>query len=878
MKKIMDKKRLRNSEKQIGKTEIERTNFQVSICRLAIFTTIFFLFLTSLLSAQTVHYLHQNWAFQQKGKKKWYPAQVPGNVHLDLLNNGLIPDPFLELNEERVQWVERKNWVYRLKFDVPKEALNKAVRMVFEGLDTYAEVRLNGKLILETDNMFREWRSEVLQNLKSEDNLLEVSFSSPLKVNKKRRKGLPYHLTAGNDASTKKVAVYSRKAQFQFGWDWSPRLVGCGIWKPVYLEWDFDKKIQDVWCRTLSIDYGKRAEMELGADLNISQGKYRLVFRDKKGVQFQVEKKLESGKEQVKIPFTITNPKLWWPHNLGEPFLYKGILQLWEEDKKVDEKKIAFGIRMVELVEKEDTSRIILGPDFREMARPGKSFYFRINDVPVFLKGANWVPPDPLLPREGGAGTTFLVKKAVQANLNTLRVWGGGVYGSDQFYKLCDSLGIMIWQDFMFACGMYPADEKFLGTIREEAKQQVRRLRKHPSLILWCGNNEVAVGWKNWGWQNSLDIHGKDSMEMARSYELIFKELLPDAVKRFDPGRVYSHTSPLSNWRPMDEFFSSSMHYWGVWHGPDSFPDYHRYVGRLVSEYGFQSFPMLASIKQFSERHHWNLESPVMQERQKSYVGNGKISDFIRRYYKEPHFFDDFLYKSQLTQLEAYRQAIYAHRKNKGHCMGTLFWQWNDTWPAPSWSAIDYYGREKAVYFNLAELYNNLLVVPTQYPDSLFLSLVSDELEEKRLRLLIEVISLDGDPVFQKDSLITLPANGVLHMSGFNWSEWINDYSLDEVYFCFSLHERTNELTKTIFLPLPPKQMQLKEPSIDLDKDDEKKEIAISSSTYVKGLYLEAEGVRFSSNFLDLEPDKTYRIAYEGNLLEDKVIYLKVVK
>ena len=632
--------------------------------------------------------LSSEWQFTEAKKKKWYPAEVPGVVHLDLFQNELIEDPYWEDNEYKQRWIEEKCWVYKTTFNAPKEISKfDNLELIFKGLDTYADVFLNGEKILSADNMFREWKVDVKSHLKGGENELKVVFQSPVVYNKKRVKKYPQELPSGNEAADIKVKVasFTRKAAYHFGWDWGPRFITCGIWKPVVFRAWNNANIENVNIQTLSIseDVG---EMSLQFDVEVTEmGSYEVKIGE-----YESSLDLEDGMNEVKIEFSVDDPKLWWCNGLGESHLYQTELSISKDSKLLDKVDVRYGIRTIELLNERDSI--------------GTSFYFKLNGHSVFMQGANYIPQDMFLPRVTNERYEKLLNQVADANMNMIRVWGGGIYEQDIFYDLCDEKGILVWQDFMFAGSLYPDDPEFLENIREEAIQNVKRLSCHPCLALWCGNNEIDVAWKNWGWQNQYGYSSEDSVKIWRNYQAIFHDLLPDVVE-FYSNLDYTPTSPLSNWGTPENFNHSSMHYWGVWHGREPFEDFEKNVGRFMVEYGFQSFPSYETLSKVIGEKNLSLDSDVMKLRQKSYIGNGLILDHIGQYYSEPQSFTEFIELSQQTQAKGMEIAIRAHKSNQPHCMGTLFWQLNDCWPGPSWSVIDFYGNPKVAYETIKEAY-----------------------------------------------------------------------------------------------------------------------------------------------------------------------------
>jgi beta-mannosidase len=626
--------------------------------------------------------LELTWEFRQIGQRDWYPAKVPGVIHTDLLANGLIEDPFWENNEQKLQWIENENWEYKSVLKISNSQLQKDhVELIFEGLDTYAEVFINEQKVLGANNMFRSWTVDIKDYVHVGDNSIRILFTSPLIKNKEKVEKHPYKYPSGCETVDLKVSPFTRKAAYHFGWDWGPRFVTCGIWRPVKIRtWD-EAMIKDVNVITKFISE-KKAIIEVQLEISsLLKGPtpYQIVVNET-----SFEQSIYLGENLMVQEIIVEDPKLWWCNNMGEPNLYDLKVELKKDNKLLDRKDVKYGIRTIELLNEPDSI--------------GTSFYFKLNGKPVFVKGANYIPQDMFLPRVTNEQYKKLITDVKKANMNMLRVWGGGIYENDIFYDLCDENGIMVWQDFMFAGSLYPENNEFLRNVSLEIVENIFRLRKHPCLAIFCGNNEIEVAWNNWGWQNQYNYTAEDSTRIWNNYVALFQNFIPEKVGEFAPYIPYTSTSPLSNWGKAENFNHSSMHYWGVWHGREPFENFEKNVGRFMVEYGFQSFPSMETIRRFASDTSLYLESACMKSRQKSYIGNGLILDHIKQYYDEPGSFVEFVNLSQEVQAKALQMAIRAHMKKQPHCMGSLFWQLNDCWPGPSWSVIDYYGKHKKAY------------------------------------------------------------------------------------------------------------------------------------------------------------------------------------
>ena len=572
--------------------------------------------LPQLLPAQNTSIdLNTNWQFYHAKNNKWYKATVPGTIHTDLLNNKLIPDPYYRDNESKLQWIGETDWQYKTVFDIPEDEFSaKNIELIFDGLDTYADVYLNGKMILHADNMFREWSIDVKKLVHRKKNELLIQFRSAQKVVDSIAKTILPLVLPDNPR------VYARKAQYHFGWDWGPKFVTCGIWKKITLStWNYTTK---------------------------------------------------------RVATVSTNN--------------------------------------IKLVQQKDST--------------GTSFYFEEGGKPIYCKGANWIPADMFVTRIKKADYRKMLISAKNANMNMLRVWGGGIYEADDFYDLCDSLGIMIWQDFMFAGGMVPGDDHFFNNVKEEVKYQLGRLRHHPCIVLWCGNNEIDEAWNNWGWQQQFNLHGNDSAKIYSDYKRFFNDSLKKWVDEFDGTRPYITTSPMHGWGHNESFIEGDSHYWGTWWGLEDWESFKTKTGRFISEYGMQAMPNMNTINSFTRPEEQNLQSPVIQAHQKANEGFKKLDHYLTRYFIDSVklsklSFADYTYLTQCLQYYFLKNSIAVHRSKYPVNMGTLVWQLNDCWPVASWSITDYSRQPKAAWYAVKEAYRDdvLPVIDTIVPKDLHL-------------------------------------------------------------------------------------------------------------------------------------------------------------
>ncbi|HKK67072.1 MAG TPA: hypothetical protein VJ946_02630, partial [Bacteroidales bacterium] len=530
---------------------------------------------------------------------------MPGTVHNDLLDNGVINDPHYRMNEDKIQWIEDEAWEYRTTFEVDAGMLaHNNIILDFKGLDTYASVMLNGEEILNTDNMFINWTVDVKDNLQAGTNQLKIHFFSPVKEGMKKLTKLDYIVPAVNEQAPEgeKTNVFTRKAPFHYGWDWGPRLVTSGIWRPVVLKaWD-NAVVESAYVTTQSI---KNNAALVSGHINVDASKagdYNLsLLIDGKPVELAGQVTLNEGQSLIPFDFEIPEPKLWWSNGLGEPYLYDLTFQLKKEEVVIDEYQLDFGVRTLKLVQEPDDV--------------GRSFYFELNGVPVFMKGANVIPSETLTPSVDNETYSRLIDNAVEANMNMLRVWGGAIYEEDLFYNLCDQNGILVWQDFMFACAVQPGNEAHLQNIKKEAEYNVKRLRNHASVALWCGDNENYHGWHEW-WVDILEPEVEAYLK--ETYHRISTEILADAVEEYAPHIEYWPSSPMAYGHEKADRKSGDEHDWTIWFGQKPFSAYEEDVPRFVSEYGLQSFPDMHTIKKFSKPQDRDVDSQVMRHRQRS--------------------------------------------------------------------------------------------------------------------------------------------------------------------------------------------------------------------------------------------------------------------
>jgi beta-mannosidase len=794
------------------------------------------------------------WQFREAGKGEWRGASVPGSVHTDLLANRLVEDPFYRDNEQKLQWVGKTDWEYRTTFDAPPALLRRGhVELVFDGLDTYATVFLNERPVLEADNMFRTWRVDANAALRAGTNTLRVVFRSPVNEILPRMKALGYELPAVNDQG-EKTSPHTRKAPYQYGWDWGPRFVTSGVWRPARLEaWD-NARLLDL--HVLQNGLSKEAaqltaevEVESAGDMNAV---LEVVDPADRRASARQPVALRAGANRFAVKLDIPNPQLWWPAGLGAQKLYTLRARLFTGggDKPSDELSTRVGLRTLELRQQPDAE--------------GKSFTFVVNGVPVFAKGANWVPADSFPTRVTRARYRRLIESARDANMNMLRVWGGGFYEADDFYELCDELGILVWQDFMFACSMYPGDDKFLASVRAEAEDNVRRLRNHPSLAVWVGNNEVETAWQHWGWKQKLPA------KLWDDYQKIFHGVLPEVVAALDPARSYWPSSPSSNLEEdSDSQRMGDVHYWEVWHASKPFEYYERQHPRFMSEYGFQSFPNIETVNAYTLPADHDIQSPVMLAHQKHPRGNQLIREYMLREYPEPKDFESFLYVSQVLQAEGIRVGAEHLRRQMPHNMGSLYWQLNDCWPVASWSSIDYYGRWKALQYYARRFYSPLLVSPHDEDGQLKIYVVSDRAEPTPARLSVTLLDFDGRVLkaegkdvniapLRADSYMSLPA-----------AELLGGRDPRAVFVLAELRVGGRVASSNTHFFRPFKELRLPAPRVGVTSSAAPGgfKLTLTTDKLARAVQLSAPGVEgsFGDNFIDLIPGRPVELDFRAD-------------
>lgn len=803
--------------------------------------------------------LNEGWVLEGDTLDISMQVSVPSVVQQSLFEAGIIPHPYLGTVENDLLWISDHPWKYTLHFTADKDLLDKdAVELVFEGIDIYADVTLNGCQMLSADNMFREWKLDVKSVLKAEDNVLEVNFkrfdSTQLALYDQTVPRFP-----------EKYAV-TRKCGYQHGWDWAPKYKNVGIWKPVKLIGWSEARIENAYFVTKSANE-ESAQMALHLDVDNTSARdlaaqIYIGWNLDRSITFH----LDEGKQHKTLPFDIQNPSIWWPNEMGEQPLYDFEVRLLDGDKLLDSKTIRTGIKTIEMVDEPDSI--------------GRAFYFKVNGVPMYAKGANYIPEEMIETWMNANNTLNLIREAKEAHFNMLRVWGGGVYPSDDFFNICDSLGILVWEDFMYAGSMYPYDEFFLENVEIEAIEQVKRLASHPSLALWCGGNEISEGYYNWGWQTSLNWSEEDDKVMKTGYDKLFEEILPNAISEFDGTRPYWPSSPSKGWGRPESLTQGDVHYWGVWWGEQPYEVYREKVGRFNSEYGYQSYPDYSTLLKIGMSKENPIEIVEIQQdellaaHQKHARGARQIDDFIQKYYPYPKNMEEYVYMSQLSQAYGMEVAIEAHRTAKPYNMGTLYWQLNDAWPVTSWSSIDYYGNKKALQYKLKELYAPVLLSMDVNNYSVYVT--SDLLRDLSASLKVKVEDFHGNVLFEQDVDIQVGENQNANFEVEGVQGFLKTAAKNELFVKLELIENDELLADRYCYLAYPKDLNLPEANIEMNvfQDMFATVIELKSDVLTKDMQMfctSAEG-SFSDNYFDLGPGMVKKVVFtpDGNADEFK--------
>ncbi|MGB4595837.1 MAG: glycoside hydrolase family 2 protein [Anaerolineaceae bacterium] len=779
--------------------------------------------------------LNGTWQFRQAGSTIWLPATVPGGVHTDLLNLGVIPDPFVGDNEAKVQWVAEADWEYRLAF-IPEVDLLKQdhIELVCDGLDTLAVLSLNDEPLGNTENMFRQYRFDLKPLLKEGNNTLLVQFASPVRFAAERQAeepmvGVPQALEGG---------PHLRKAPCQFGWDWGPQLPPIGIWKDIRLEAWSEVKLLDVHLRQIHSGGNVRISALVTAAQVVEGASANLQVDAPDGSQsFTVVRQLQETTEALEVE--VENPQLWWPNGYGAQPLYHVRVWLEKEGKVLDQRDYKLGLRTIELLQQPDEW--------------GESFTFAVNHVKIFAKGANWIPTDSFPTRITRTKLEKLLGDAVSVHQNMLRVWGGGFYESEDFYDLCDEMGILIWQDYIFSCSMYPLGvPEFLENVREEVVQNTRRLRHRTSLALWCGNNEMEEGWVDWQWDKSKFGY------LEEAYDHFFHHQLKEWCQQEDPDRPYWPSSPSSG-TPFENPNGQERgdaHYWQVWHGRQPFTAYRKQFPRFMSEFGFQSLPPMRTVRSYAEQPDLNMTSYIMERHQKNARGNELIVSQMLDQYRLPKDFEALDYLSMVLQANGIRYGVEHWRRHNQRVSGTLYWQLNDCWPVASWSSLDYFGRWKALHYAARHFYAPVMLSIEDEGLQQGIFITNDTLQPVAGLVKVRIETLAGEALHSAECPFAVGVQAVAKVCQFNCGEFVSGDLLRDSVFVAELWQTDQLISRKTAFFAPVKHLALSDPKITskVEVVDSEVRVSLSGEKLALQVELSFEGMDyvFSDNYFDL--------------------------
>ena len=759
---------------------------------------------------------------------RWLDGSVPGTVHTDLMACGLIPDPFYRMQENDVQWVDGVAWEYRKEFTVPRGFLEEhAVDLVAGGLDTYATIRCNGRIVGTTADMFVEHRFPVKRFLREGKNVLSILFDSPV-IRAKRLEQENGMLAVALEPHR----VYVRKAQYSFSWDWGPKLTTSGIWRAISLQSYSGCRLVDPSASVVSVTR-ERALIRFSTGVRAWGGRPLSLRLSLGGPDRAAEYTHEVRKGEVRFTVSVPDPHLWWPSGHGEQPLYTAVFSLVAGDEVLDERQVRFGIRTVRLLQTRDAE--------------GKSFIVEVNGRKIFCRGADWIPADSFIPRIAPSTYDRLLRMAKDAHMNMLRVWGGGFYEQDIFYDLCDRLGLMVWQDFMFACGEYPESPWFLGQVRDEAEKAVARLRNHPSIVLWCGNNECE-------WLFCTENPGNTPDDMVGAK--IFRDLLPAVVRKLDGTRPYWRSSPYGEGFPNDES-NGNHHQWRVWSDWKDYPGYEKDNARFVTEFGFQGPANLSTLREVTLPRDRDPQSEVLEHHNKQVEGTERLIRFIAAHYRIPDSLEDFVMKGQLVQAAALKCAAEHWRRRKYGTAGVLFWQLNDCWPVTSWSVIDSRLRPKAAYYFARRFFSPVLASIRQTGAGLEVWVTSDFPVPIPGTLEVSLVSFGGKTVLKEKNLLRMKSDASARIRTVKWRD-LRRFELSTHYLLARFAAEDGAVSENRHYFAEPKHTELPDPGLSWSvarTGGMSFVVSVRAKHLARDVSLEVEGadVEFDDNVFDID-------------------------
>ncbi|MDF2927016.1 MAG: glycoside hydrolase family 2 sugar binding protein [Paenibacillaceae bacterium] len=784
--------------------------------------------------------LNGMWKMRPLNGGDWLPAEVPGSVYADLLRNGRMEDPFYRDYETAALRRSDEDYEYERSFTVDPEMLSSdLLALRFEGLDTLADIYVNGELAGSANNMHRTYELDVKSRLRLGSNDLRIVFSSPTRHVAAQMEKNPIW---GVDIAIEGFS-HLRKAHSMFGWDWGPQLPDMGIWRNVSLIFGNVARLDDIRLDQEHKDGKVTLLAAVSYEPLCSSGteglsaRLRLTAPDGKAV-YEEECAFSAGKQLLDWQAPVAEPQIWWPNGYGSQPLYTVEATLLQDGAVLDGRSYTIGLRTMGLHLEKD--------------QWGESFAIQVNGVPIFIHGANYIPEDNILSRYSSERTERLLLDCVDANYNCIRVWGGGIYPDETFYDLCDRLGLVVWQDFMFACAVYDMSGDFAGNVRQEAIQQVKRLRHRACLALWCGNNEIETALVNWDFPKTAKYRS--------DYIRLFEIMLPDIIRAHDPARDYWPSSPSSGggFDDPDNENRGDTHYWKVWHGQRPFTHYRKYHFRFCSEFGFQSFPGLKTIQAFTLPEDHNIFSYVMEKHQKNGAANGKILYYMAETFKYPKDFPSLLLVSQMLQAEAIKYGVEHWRRNRGRCMGSIYWQLNDCWPGASWSSIDYFGRWKALHYFARRFYAPVLLSAMEEGDSVELHVTNERREPFRGTIRWRLMEADGTVLRTGEADAAVEALCAKLCVALDFAPELEGDCRRRRYVDFALIEERSavSVSEGTVLFVKPKHFEFANPQLDVNvmETETSFELVVRSASYAKYVTLdltEADGV-FSDNVFDL--------------------------
>ena len=800
--------------------------------------------------------LKGSWSLYNSKRENLCSVEIPGDIFSGLIAADIVKDPYYGKNELEFQKLAKEDWIITRKFqieslDFPEFLLN------IDTLDTFATIKINGEVAGISENMFLPFNKNIKEFLQLGENLIEVIFDSAETRSEELHNNHPYRVPHMESPIQSPSRNFARKAQCHGGWDWGPALMVSGIYNSINLtatskgrviDWELDYLLENSSADiTVKINYFSYINGSL--NFEIIEGENKETYT----------KEVVKGENNLIVNLSKNDIELWWPNGYGKQPLYEFTLNTNEEELT---KKIGF--RTLETISENDEI--------------GKGLYFRVNGVDIFSKGANWIPVDALPSGQTDDKYRSLIEDSATANMNVLRVWGGGQYEKDIFYDLCDELGILVWQDMMFSCSAYPADEKFLGNVDSEIKYQVKRLKDHASVALWCGNNE-NVGALTW-----FEETKKDRDVYIIDYDRLNEGVLGKNIKTIDPNRAWWPSSPCAGENDYSDCWHDDsrgdMHYWSVWHEGKSFDAYYDVIPRFCSEFGFQSFPSLSTVKSFAPEEQWNITSPFMEHHQRNQKGNQIILETISRYYRIPKNFENYLYLSQVQQSAAIKTAIDYWRSNRPTCMGIIYWQLNDLWPVSSWSSIEYSGKWKPLHYEVKRVFEPINIYSYVKKDGTFnLGAVNDTLDSVKTETTLKFYSYKGEVLWSKDFVKEIEPQASTILEEFKVDEF--EFSGEEGFFYSEMIYNGKDSTSTLFITEPKGcNLQKVNTTYDISKVDDGYDIKLSTDFPAFNLVLDIgdlEGVLSDNNItllpggdrvITLKLKKAYEISHIENELE----------